>query len=162
MPSTVRGPLAAVIGCVGIVTLDQWSKHLFFPTDAISVQPVFSFLKGWIQSVRHENFGIAFNLPIPQWLILGITLAACIAILAALQKAWRREGNTRIAPSLFLGILLGGALGNACDRLFLNYVRDWLLLWHHSAVNIADIGVIIGLVGIIWVQARDRHPLDKT
>lgn len=159
MPSIVRGPLAVVIGCVGIVTLDQWSKRLFFPTDAISVQPVFSFLKGWIQSVRHENFGIAFNLPIPQWLILAITFVACIGILVALCKEQRRQ---RIAPSLFLGILLGGALGNAFDRLWLGYVRDWLLLWHRSAINIADLGVITGLVGLLWTQSRHIHPLDKT
>ncbi len=158
MLNSVRGPLTAIVGCVGVFWVDQVCKNVFFGIDATDHRPTFSFLNGWVQSVRHENFGIAFNIPLPQWVILGVTLVACVGILVAIVRA---STHQQLLPSLFLGVLLGGALGNGFDRLFLNYVRDWLLLWHRSAINIADLGVIIGLVGISWSQTRTTQPLDK-
>ncbi len=149
MSTSVRTLLATCVGCFGIVAIDQYTKHLFFGTSRS-----FFFLDGWIQSIEHRNFGIAFNLPIPQWLILGITLVACIAILWIIT---RKQRDSSFVFTLCLGILLGGAIGNAIDRATLGFVRDWLLLWFRSAINLADIGVLVGLIGALSTNKRVTH-----
>lgn len=146
MPASVRTYLTALIGCIGVFAVDQWAKRFFFDQNHS-----FFFLHGWIQSIHHQNYGIAFNIPIPQWLILSITLTACVGVLVFLV---RKHPKTSFLFGLSLGILLGGALGNALDRFTLGFVRDWLLLWFRSAINIADIGVLAGLVGAFFFYQR--------
>ncbi len=146
MRASVRGTICLLVGGTSIFSLDQLCKQLFFEED----RP-FSFLGGWVQSVHHQNYGIAFNLPIPQWLILAITLGACIGVLVMFVRT--RATSSGWLP-FFLGLLLGGALGNAFDRLSFSFVRDWLLLWHLSAINIADIGVLVGLLGIVLLSQK--------
>lgn len=149
MTAPLRGSIHLATGCISVVILDQWSKAVFFGTEK-----TFSFLHGWIQSVYHQNFGIAFNIPIPQWVILTITVVACIGILFLFFHTYKKSS---FLP-LFLGILLGGALGNAIDRSTLSYVRDWLLLWHRSAINFADISIVIGLIGTALLSPKHEDP----
>jgi signal peptidase II len=146
MPVVFRGTIRLLIGCVFVFSLDALCKQHFFDQGHS-----FSFFAGWIQSIEHQNYGIAFNIPIPQWLILGITLAACVGIILF----FLRTQNTKNSwLPLFLGILLGGALGNGFDRWSLGFVRDWLLLWHHSAINVADVGVLCGLAGTLYFSQK--------
>ncbi len=147
----IRGWAIALFAWVCWFAFDQSCKAYFFTT-----QHPFSFFAGWIQSIQHYNYGIAFNIPIPQLIILIITLIACVGVFWAIQRAAQAG---QILRCLFLGILLGGALGNAFDRAAFGYVRDWLLLWHHSAINIADIGVIIGLLGAISSRHQNTPQL---
>ncbi len=146
MRATVQTFLTALVGCIGVFALDQYTKQLFFDANRS-----FFFVLGWIQSIHHQNYGIAFNLPIPQWLILGITLIACVGVISFLIRK-RTSGSLLLALSL--GVLLGGALGNAFDRIFFGFVRDWFLLWFRSAINIADLGVLLGLVGAFFFSHR--------
>jgi signal peptidase II len=146
MHASVRGTIYLLIGGMFVFSLDQLCKYYFFEHD----HP-FAFLGGWIQSVHHQNYGIAFNLPIPQWLILTITLIACIGVLVLFV---RTRATKQTWLPFFLGLLLGGALGNGVDRWSLGFVRDWLLLWHLSAINIADIGVLAGLLGTVLLSQK--------
>jgi len=149
MSTSVRTLFATYVACFGVAAIDQYTKQLLFGTSRS-----FFFLNGWIQSIEHRNFGIAFNLPIPQWLILGITLIACMAILWIII---RKRQDSSLVFALCLGILLGGAIGNAIDRATLGFVRDWLLLWFRSAINLADVAVLIGLVGALSTNKRVTH-----
>lgn len=142
----IRGWAIALFAWVCWFALDQSSKVYFF-----SGQHPFSFFAGWVQSIQHHNYGIAFNIPIPQLAILIVTLIACVGVLWAIQRTAQAG---KLLRCLFLGILLGGALGNAFDRAAFGFVRDWLLLWHHSAINIADIGVLVGLIGAVGLPNR--------
>lgn len=136
----------ALLGCIAVFAFDQWCKLFFFEDQ----QPFYLF-SGFIQSIHHQNYGIAFNLPVPQWLILSIT---ALATSGALLLLTRPRAQTSIPFSLCIGILLGGALGNAFDRWQFGFVRDWLLLWNHSAINIADLGVLTGLSGAFLLSQR--------
>lgn len=54
---------------------------------------------------------------------------------------------------MFVGLIIGGAVSNVLDRLFLGSVRDFLpvpFLAVHN--NLADWGIFIGLVGIVWSE----------
>jgi len=45
-----------------------------------------------------------------------------------------------------LGIIVGGALGNLINRVYLGYVIDFIVLKPFPVFNIADIGITLGLV----------------
>lgn len=60
--------------------------------------------------------------------------------------------------AIALALILGGALGNVWDRLFLGYVIDFLLLhWHQfqwPVFNIADSAICIGAVLLFFCLCR--------
>ena len=55
---------------------------------------------------------------------------------------------------LVFALILGGALGNMFDRLFLGYVVDFILVhyqdvWYFPAFNIADSALSVGAA--LWI-----------
>lgn len=147
-------PILTCLGCFSLFVLDQGTKAYFFE----QAHP-FVFLRGFIQSVEHYNYGIAFNLPIPQFLILAITVFASLGMVIASFYAWRKHLPLL---SIALGVLLGGTLGNGYDRLTLGFVRDWVLLGERSAINFADLAIFAGLIGVLFITQRKKlSPLDN-
>jgi len=53
-----------------------------------------------------------------------------------------------------LSLILGGALGNLCDRLTLGYVVDFLYFHYHQyywpAFNVADSAISCGVALLLW------------
>ena len=98
------------------------------------------------------NPGISFsffrqNTPLGVWLLLGFTLAA-----TALLAAWLWRTNSLIA-GFGLGAIIGGALGNACDRLIYGAVVDFFDLHafgrHFFVFNVADAAINVGVALLI-------------
>ncbi len=103
-----------------------------------------------------ENPGAAFSLfndssspARVRWLLLIFSLLAAVAVLVALLKLGRRITATSVA----LALILGGALGNAWDRLRFGYVIDFLevhiIHYHWPDFNVADSAIVVG--GILLV-----------
>jgi signal peptidase II len=69
---------------------------------------------------------------------------AAVAVLAALLKLGRKITATSVA----LALILGGALGNAYDRLRFGFVIDFLEVhivhYHWPDFNVADSAIVIG------------------
>jgi len=91
--------------------------------------------------VHHQNEGLIANLPVPMPLIVLITLVVLALVLWMLWLAIRKENWWGAGA---LGFLIGGALGNFVDRLLFGYVFDWILLFSRSAINMADLFILIG------------------
>ena len=53
-----------------------------------------------------------------------------------------------------LGLIIGGALGNAIDRLLLGGVADFFSLhafgFYWYVFNIADVAIVAGVVGLLY------------
>lgn len=137
--------------CFVTFILDQATKYTFF--DHGERNQTFSFFGGQFAQTFHHNYGITFNIPLPNWVILGLTLIAIGFILNGIYRAMCRSS---IKEGLALGTLLGGALGNFIDRWTMSFVRDWMLLFHRSAFNVADIFILLGLIGFLFLQSKDR------
>ena len=136
----------AGIVVVAIVILDQILKFfLFAKTGGVR----------WLQLTNHKNFGITANIPLPQALTIALTAGLCILIGWGIYRAMVMNRRSVVFA---LAILLGGALGNLIDRVFFGFVRDWLLLFGTSVVNLAD-GAI--LVGGIWYVLSQRRKLSS-
>lgn len=137
----------------GGLAFDQFTKYVFFH-DPLPVDH-FVIVSGVIEQVMHRNFGITANLPVPLWGIIAVT---SLAILLIGWMMVMKSKEQKLVPMIFLGILLGGALGNFVDRIWLGFVRDWLLLFGRSAVNMADGLIVIGFLGVMFGTSKQTTP----
>ena len=120
-----------------IVLLDQISKHLLKNANRV-------LLPGLLRLSGTRNTGAAFSLFAGKpWLISLLTVSTALAVLVYIILA-RPRGLT----GLGLALVLGGALGNLIDRLFLGYVIDFIELnfIRFPIFNIADIAVVSGSI----------------
>ena len=137
------------IGGIAMVAgIDQISKALALaflkPVGSMTVLP------GVFDLTFVENRGAAFGMLQGQrWLFLALTVVVTVAVIYYVKKTkldWRQ--NRLLSLSLVL--LMGGAWGNAIDRLFRGYVVDYfeITLFEYQVFNVADIGVVAGAIGI--------------
>ena len=135
-----------------VTTLDQFTKFLVLSKiDLHGSVPVIS---GLFNIVHTRNRGMAFgflNNPDPGPAFYFLTGASVLAILLiAFWFIMLKKYEKPLIPGLAL--ILGGALGNLIDRLYIGEVIDFLDVqigsYHWPAFNIADSCIS---VGTIWV-----------
>ena len=144
------GGLAAAV----VFGLDQANKlWLIFGYDIAARQPVR--LTPFFDVVLAKNPGISYSLlsahgATGRWALLAVAVVA-IALLAL--WLWRAPSR---AAALGLGLIIGGALGNACDRLAYGYVADFYhfhlggFSWY--VFNLADVAICAGVVLLLFEQ----------
>ncbi len=97
------------------------------------------------------NEGAAFSMfagsaspHVVRWGLVAFTLAAAIVVLVALI----RLGNRITLATVALALILGGAIGNAHDRIVYGSVVDFIEVhifrYHWPDFNLADSSVVIG------------------
>lgn len=104
-----------------------------------------------------RNFGISYGLfqqnsAAGQWALLAIKAAAVVLI-----WVWLARAGSRLA-AMALGLILGGALGNAIDRLDHGWVTDFVLFYVASGAwrfnwyvfNLADVAIVAGVAGLLY------------
>lgn len=164
-PKESRGrtllPLISVAVPVLIIDwLSKWlvKSHITQFTEVIPIIPGFF-------NLRHDrNTGAAFGiLAGHRPLLILITLVA-LAFIFAYYLRFRESRWMQVA----LGFLLGGAIGNFIDRLYLGEVVDFLqfgitgrgLFW--PTFNVADISVCIGAGMLIVYLFQTRNQDQQT
>jgi signal peptidase II len=146
-PRDWRGTLIAL--SVFVLLLDRVTKKLierYVPLDGgIPVIP-------HIFRISHvENAGAAFSLfgnsAAPgrvRWLLIGFSVIAAVIVLGFLIKLGRRLTPMTVA----LALILGGAIGNAYDRIRYGYVIDFvevhIVHYHWPDFNVADSAIVVG------------------
>jgi signal peptidase II len=79
-----------------------------------------------------------------------------IAALAVIAMAlWLARGVTTGVVAVSVGLIMGGALSNAIDRLWLGGVADFFephaMGWRWPAVfNLADAAIVAGVIGLLY------------
>ncbi len=144
--SFLKSHTFAILLSFSILMLDQITKNLILKhmTAGMSI-PL-------IQNVIHltfvQNTGIAFGFFQNSNLFFLLTsLIIMLGIIYVLLHTPKEEKAT----SIFLGTVLGGAMGNIVDRFFLGYVVDFIDLRFWPIFNIADSAITIGIIGLIIV-----------
>lgn len=163
---TKFGKSSLVIPATAAVSLalDIWSKdwarrHL---THGLS-EP---FIPGFLQLTLTANSGAAFSLGSGNSALMALLASAMtIALVAwAINREFSKEPFP-ITERIGMGCLLGGALGNLCDRFFRGKVTDFLEFSFVTfpVFNAADvlIDVGIGLLIIAALMRSDKDDLDK-
>jgi signal peptidase II len=132
--------LAALVLC-----LDQASKwwiltDVMAPPRVIEVTGFFNLVLVWNPGISFGMFGSGEG----RWVLAGLA----VAIAAALAVWVARTPRPWLAAAL--GLVIGGALGNALDRLVHGEVVDFLdfhlagVQW--PAFNVADSAITVGVV----------------
>ncbi|HQZ72007.1 MAG TPA: signal peptidase II [Anaerolineae bacterium] len=134
---------------LAVLALDQVTKEIVrralpqqgdaWPAASSTVGKVFQFLHA-------HNTGVAFGLAQGRnGLFLVIALLVVVLLLVYARGLPPTERWMRFA----LGCQIGGALGNAVDRLRLGHVTDFLDLhygrWHWPTFNVADTAINVGV-----------------
>lgn len=135
---------------LAIIVLDQWSKaYILGGLELRDVGRVFVFPP--IFNVSYvENTGVSFGLfggGSARWV-----LSLFSVVVAGGLAWWATQANRRLLITA-IGFVIGGALGNAIDRIRFGYVVDFLdfsgtgvFPW---VFNIADSAITIGVVLLI-------------
>lgn len=100
-------------------------------------------IPGVISLKQVHNYGAAFSLfQDMRWILLALTAVVCAALLIYLLAGQRRSWLL----DLSLAMILGGAAGNALDRLIDGYVVDMFntLFMNFPVFNIADCFLTVG------------------
>ncbi|SRR5260221_4383453 len=122
-------------------------------------------ITGFFNLVLAHNRGAAFSFlsDAGGWqraLFIGIAVLATAVIVVMLV---RHSGERLFSAGL--GLILGGALGNLCDRIVLGYVVDFLdfhaLGWHFWAFNLADSAITVGAGLLILDGLRSAGAAQK-
>jgi len=96
------------------------------------------------------NTGAAFSLGWGGPVLLSIfTAVACVYLIRIIL----RTGST--LRTAFLGVILGGALGNLLDRILMGRVTDFIDVgttgWRWPTFNVADIAICIGGIAVFFL-----------
>jgi len=162
--SMLWGPFCRLGLAVAIAAaaVDQACKlWIIFGTDlgtrsSIALLPFLDLVLTW-------NTGISYGLfpqegPLGQWALLALK-----AIAAVLLWVWLARASSRLT-AVALGLIIGGAVGNAIDRLAYGAVADFVLLHVTTAsfnfkwyvFNIADAAIVAGVVGLLYETLAPR------
>ncbi len=138
--------------------IDQISKWLILEKlllNTIGVyevfQPYLVFKMGWNKGI---NFGLLSSSPeIMQWVLIILATGICATLLY-----WSRNLSGRFVPIL-IGLIIGGAMGNVCDRIRFGAVIDFLNMSccgikNPYIFNLADIFIFIGLIPLVLFSDR--------
>ena len=145
-----QAPAVRAVAVVGLaVALDQVTKAIAVASlERGEERNVFLGLD--LTYVRNE--GVAFGALADGGPVLGAVIALALAGLVA-YFAWHAD-----VPFLWLpvGLILGGALGNLADRARDGAVIDFIdpIAW--PAFNLADVFIVAGVLGLLYVAERGR------
>jgi signal peptidase II len=115
------------------------------------------------------NRGISYGL-FPQdsdagrWLLIAVKV-----VVAAVFLAWLAGTHSRTV-ALGLALLVGGALGNAIDRVLYGAVIDFVSLhaygWYWYVFNLADTAIVAGVLALLYdalfADATKSPPSGRT
>lgn len=155
-PSSALGLLIAITTCA----IDQASKFWLLLDFGLgsgthaAVGPFLDLVLTW-------NTGISYGLfpqqgPLGQWGLLAFKVVA-----VAFLWAWLARTPSRLT-AVALGLIIGGAVGNALDRLHWPGVLDFVLFHVETAgwqfrwyvFNLADVAIVAGVVGLLYESLR--------
>ena len=142
--------ITAALTAAVVVLLDQYTKALFFSKTARTI-----LIPNVLETIHHENHGIVANIPLPIFVTVAITIIIMAAVAAGITSSARTSDLLRV---IALAEIFGGALGNLIDRLTRGFVFDWILLFGQSAINIADIAIVEGVIIYVgWRWAKKKR-----
>jgi len=151
-PFTRLGLIAAAVACAIDQAVKLW---LLFGFDLanrgiVKLLPFLDFVLTW-------NTGISYGLfpqenDLGRYILLALKAAAVVVL-----WVWLARAESRLT-ALSLGLIIGGALGNAIDRLAYGAVMDFVLFhirtpsfsfaWY--VFNLADAAIVAGVAGLLY------------
>ncbi len=70
---------------------------------------------------------------------------------------WRVHRDRPLLACSFAVLILGG-LGNLVDRIAHGFTTDYVVLFERSVINLADILIVLGILGILLFHPKTPSP----
>lgn len=140
-----------------LLSVDQFSKYII--RQKMSLAESIPVIKSIFHITYVENTGIAFGL-FPQGHSLFIVISLIIILVIIFFE--RKKVIKSLKERFCLGLVLGGALGNLIDRLRFGFVIDFLDFRIWPVFNLADSGVCIGGILMVFFLLRKRPRKERT
>jgi signal peptidase II len=145
-----------VITALVTLALDQASKlWLLYVFDighrgTVKVTPFFDLVLAW-------NIGISFGWFQNDSQIAQIALMTVKAVAVIALAVWMARSRTLLA-TVALGLIIGGAIGNAIDRFAYGAVVDFALFhlqiggntFNWYVFNLADVAIVAGVAALLY------------
>ncbi|HDP69404.1 MAG TPA: signal peptidase II [Actinobacteria bacterium] len=128
-----------------IVFTDQLTK--LFVRKNLGLGESVPIIRNFLNITRVQNRGAAFGLIPDQHLLLFFVTVLVIIVI----YFWVRR-LTQTSVRIALGLILGGAIGNLLDRMFVGTVTDFLDFHIWPVFNVADSAIVVGAVILVWVS----------
>ena len=157
-----------------VLALDQLTKYIVRTSPELHNKTL---IEGWLRLYYTQNPGMAMGIDwLPTMAVSGIAIIAVTGIIIYLFKTLK-EATTGYL--LFMGLIVGGALGNITDRIFMGYVEgnggileghvvdfiyfslkinDWTVFPY--IFNVADIGISVSII-ILLLFGKKLFPSTK-
>ena len=155
--------LTLLLPAVVVIALDQYTKWLVRTSPELHRWEI---IEGWLEFYYTQNSGMAMGIDIlPTHVISMISIAATIGIFSYLLWTLKQAG---LGYLFFMGLVLGGALGNITDRLIMGYIEgygglldghvvdfiyfslrinDWTVFPY--IFNVADIAISVSIITLL-------------
>ena len=132
------------------VFTDQITKYFADLYKGLLYPPLEIF--SWFNIVYVENKGISFG--ILSTLNISFYLGV-VSFLISFYIIYLLKKSKKTIEKISLSLILGGALGNGIDRVFREYVIDFIDIsfndLHWPAFNIADSSITVGGILYFWL-----------
>lgn len=153
--------IAIGFGAAGAtLIIDQAHKWLMLGPFAIEanqpvhVAPFLDLVLAWNRGVSYGWFSQSTEFG--RWVLIGLAL-----VVSAILAVWLVRSE-RGLTTLALGLLIGGAVSNALDRIQHGAVADFFAFhgfgFHWYVFNLADVAIVAGVVGLLydsWADGRE-------
>lgn len=151
-PVLRSGVIAAVAALIADQAVKLW---LLFVLDigrlgAVRITPFFDLVLAWNTGISYGWF--QNDSPTGAAILLAIKAVAVV-----LLAIWMARSHTRMA-TIGLGLIIGGAIGNAIDRFAYGAVVDFALFhvqiggktfsWY--VFNLADVAIVAGVIALLY------------
>jgi signal peptidase II len=147
---------AGVIAGIVTLVLDQASKlWLLYVYDierngAVKVTPFFDLVLAW-------NVGISFGWFQNDGFLAQAVLTTIKAVAVIVLAVWMARSHNWLA-TVALGLIIGGAIGNAIDRVAYGAVVDFALFhveiggktFNWYVFNLADVAIVAGVAALLY------------
>lgn len=120
------------------------------------IDPILNFRMAWNRGI---NFGLFSSGGYPSRVIL-VLLSICICV----GLLWWIRNSKDTIKRFCVALIVGGALGNAVDRIVFGAVADFLNMSccgfrNPFSFNVADIAIFVGAVALLFYTKNDDEAL---
>jgi signal peptidase II len=147
---------AGLIAAIVTLVADQASKFWLLDVfdlahrETVRVTRFFDLVLAW-------NIGISFGWLQNDSAVVQFGLMAVKALAVIALGIWMARSRTLLA-TIALGMIIGGAIGNAIDRILYGAVVDFALfhlqigekVFNWYVFNLADVAIVVGVIGLLY------------
>ena len=142
------------------LAIDQANKLFLLDVYDIEIRQPLR-LGPYLDVVLARNPGISYSLLSARSASGRWALVAFVVVASGLIAWWLWRSTTRLI-AVALGLILGGAVGNAIDRLSYGWVADFYYVhvgsFHWYVFNLADVAIVAGVVLLLLDALRPARP----